>query len=501
MKNRKIILCLAVGIISCICLFSCGDEKQAESINRSPDIYPSLGVEYEYNTKGVPKSATVFKGEKVFCKYEYIYDKDGVLEKRIEKDADDVLVRECEYEDGKTLKYETLYSADEEPKNKLEYDENGFVIKRTNYVTGGQKDLEIEYDETGLELNKTLYTYYDSGELLKTERSDKDGIKERTIYYINGKIEEEWEYSKNQYTGREFAKCTEYDNEGNVVLINEYEYNSNNSNKLKSHGAYREDLKPVFYRTYDENGKEQRYIEYDGDGIVSSLKCYGEHGMVHHVIYELEKVVSWYEYKYDENGKYVEKIEHSVEGIYIPPQGSGTEIVVKDAGEYINYEEWSYPDNVIAKNYFISSNLIFEEGDTVPVDKLMTYFILFEISDKNDSYEVYEHLEQYVIDNCALSIPKEIVNSEIEKHFSVKVDGSESEYTDPENKDCYRLNRAARGGMSVAVKNYTVDGNRSIATYALYDDIDHKIHRKAEICIENEDSEEDFKIIYVREVE
>ena len=154
--------------------------------------------------------------------------------------------------------------------------------------------------------------------------------------------------------------------------------------------------------------------------------------------------------------------------------------------------------------YFYYSDLIFEEGDTVPVDELIYYFKGCEMRDRNTS-ELYEHLEQYRTGTDAfgyeISVPKEIVNSEIEKHFAVKVDGSASEFTDPENADHYLLTPNARGLMGVVMKDHAVDGNRSTAIYVLYDSISGAIFRKAELCIENEDSEEDFKIIYVREID
>lgn len=173
---------------------------------------------------------------------------------------------------------------------------------------------------------------------------------------------------------------------------------------------------------------------------------------------------------------------------------------------YMDFIGWEYPDNVSAKTYFYSSDLLFEEGDTVAVDKLINYFIHFEMINPN-THELYDYLIQYKThadaDNYSqkyeICIPKEIVNSVIEKHFAVKVDGSDSQYTHPEKDDCYLLIPNAMGGLSVSMRDYEVSGTRSTAVYALYDSIDKRIFSEVEICIENENSEDDFKIVYVRE--
>ena len=175
---------------------------------------------------------------------------------------------------------------------------------------------------------------------------------------------------------------------------------------------------------------------------------------------------------------------------------------------YMNFVGWEYPNNTSAKTYFYSSDLIFEEGDTVDADSLIGYYLLFEMMNP-DTHELYEHLIQYKInadtddyrEKNGICIPKEIVNSVIEKHFAVKVDGSDSQYTHPENDDCYLLLPDAMGGLSVSMKGYEFNGTRSVAVYALYDSIDKRIFREVEICIENENSEDDFKIVYVREIE
>ena len=132
MKKRNILLFISLSVILLavsVCLFSCGEKKQEGKINKlSPDIYPAANVEYEYNSDGLPASVTVFKGEKVFCKYEYVYGEDGILEKRLEKNSKDILLCECEYEDGKTLEYKTVYFEDGAVEKKLKFDSDGLGI-------------------------------------------------------------------------------------------------------------------------------------------------------------------------------------------------------------------------------------------------------------------------------------------------------------------------------------------------------------------------------------
>ncbi|MBE6586850.1 MAG: hypothetical protein E7647_00380 [Ruminococcaceae bacterium] len=510
-KSTHISVIAIVLLSSVLFLTSCQNEKQEKTGKLSPDIYPAANVEYEYNSEGLPASATVFEGEKVYCKYEYVYANDGVLEKRIEKNAEDSLICDYEYENGKTLKYKTVYSDDGVIEKKFTYGSDGLTVQRTNYNDDGNEELKIDYAEDGKVFLTTEHKYYDDGTLSEVTKTGEQGVAQRLYYNGDGVLIEKYEYTYGSYTDSTNIKHTEYDDKGNVEII----YESTYFGELKNYEtAYREDGRRVFYCSYSENGVGRsyivRYVEHDELGLPSSLKCYGEHGMVHNVIYDSGKTVSWSEYKYDENGKLTEKIEHPVEGKSIYPLGSGTEIDIFNAAEteygYINGEEWEYPDNLSAHKYFLSSDITFEEGDTVSVDELIDYFTIFKMRDENNSYELYEHLEQYRTGRdenllYEISIPKELVNAEIEKHFSVKVDGSESEYTDPENEDCYLLRPDGRGMMSVAMKNHTVDGNKSTAIYAFYHDIGGSIYRKAEICIENEDSEEDFKIIYVREIE
>jgi len=173
-----------------------------------------------------------------------------------------------------------------------------------------------------------------------------------------------------------------------------------------------------------------------------------------------------------------------------------------------NPDEWSDPKGMAPTIYAYATNLIFEEGDTVSVDSLIYYFILNEMYD-SEAKDLYKHLKQYQTapdseghsKRIEICIPKTIVNEAIEKHFAVKTDGSDSQFTHPEKEDCYLLQLAARDGISVAMKDYETTDGRSTAVYAIYDPIDKTISGKVELCIENEDSEEDFRIIYAREIE
>ncbi|MBR4881600.1 MAG: hypothetical protein IKU19_06670 [Clostridia bacterium] len=517
MKKRNSVLFISIYVIllcACLLLSSCGEKKQEMKTNKlSPDIYPAANVEYEYNSDGLPSTATVFKGEKVFCKYEYVYGEDGILEKRLEKNSKDILLCEYEYEDGKTLEYKSVYTEDGAVEKKFKYDTDGLVIQRTNYNEDGKVSLDLKYGADGSIALSTVYTYED-GILTKTEKSDMDGIRERAFYNREGIVTCKYEWTKWEYGDVKTEKHTEYDDDGNFEYVCVSTYNVTESEKLLSEKVYNEDGIAVSYSVYDGEYPLRsvvRYVEYDESGDAALLKCFNDHGLIHYVTYESGKTVSWTEYVYDENGKVTGKTEHNVSGIYVEPDGISAKIYAHDVTgtntrhEYINLDEWEYPDNVSAKNYFYASDITFEEGDTVPVDELIYYFTTYEMMDKNKSYELYEHLEQYRTGDDAygyrISIPKEIVNAEIEKHFAVKIDGSVSKFTDPENEDCYLLYPDAKGMMSVVMKNYTVNGNRSTATYALYADISKEIYQKAEICIENEDSEENFKIIYVREAE
>ncbi len=515
MKKRNILLLITLSVIlllASLFLFSCNEKKQEVNTSKlSPDIYPASNVEYEYNDDGLPTGATVYKGEKVFCKYEYVYGEDGILEKRLEKNSKDILLCEYEYENGKTLAYKTVYSDDGIIEKKLKYDSEGLVTQRTNYNVDGNEELKIDYAEDGKVFLTTEYQYYDDGTLSEITKTGEQGIAEELCYNSNGILTEEYKYTYDLYDGIEIHKYTEYDDNGNFETRVESRYNVTDNEYPLSVKVYNEDDIPIYYKVYD--GKALvRYVEYDESGKETLLKCFNEYGLIHYVLYDSGKTVSWTEYEYDENGKITGRTEHPVEGKYIIPDGNDAEIYMYDVEENetehesIDYEEWDSADVYSsARKYFYIKDIFFEEGAIVPVDDLMLYFLLFEVWDNNKAGGVYDYLEQYRTNNeehiYEISIPKEIVNSEIEKHFAVKVDGAESEYTNPENEDHYLIFPNIGGDFCVAMKDHTVNGNRSTATYACYDDLTGWIYRKAEICIENEDSEEEFKIIYVREVE
>lgn len=76
----------------------------------------------------------------------------------------------------------------------------------------------------------------------------------------------------------------------------------------------------------------------------------------------------------------------------------------------------------------------FDGGSTVPVDVLMSYFMMFELQLRepgtvNDAY-LNPKYEEYAVDDKLIdfTIPVEIVDGYLERKFNVTVDGSESRY-------------------------------------------------------------------------
>lgn len=492
-------------LLASLSLFSCGGKKQVVNTNKlSPDIYPAANVEYEYNSDGLPASATVFKGEKVFCKYEYVYGEDGILEKRLEKNSKDILLCEYEYENGKILAYKTVYSDDGIIEKKLKYDSEGLVIQRTNYNGDGNEELKIDYAEDGKVFLITEYQYYDDGTLSEVTKTGEAGIAEELCYNSNGVLTDEYKYTYHSYEGIEIHKYTEYDDNGNFETRIESKYIATDNEYPLSVKVYNEDDIPVSYKVFD--GKALvRYVEYDESGNETFLKCFNDNGLIHYVTYESGNTVSWTEYVYDETGKVTGKTEHSVEGKYIEPDGTNAEIYAyevsenKTGHEYIDLDEWEPADAYsFVHKCFCINDIYFEKGDQVPIDDLMQYYLVFEVWD-NDSLWQYKTSNEKKL--YEFSVPKEIIHSEIEKHFAVKVNDVYSEYTDPENTNNYLISPSITGNYCVAVRDRTVEDNISTATYACYDGQTSWIYRKVEICVEKEDSEEDFKILYIREVE
>lgn len=178
-----------------------------------------------------------------------------------------------------------------------------------------------------------------------------------------------------------------------------------------------------------------------------------------------------------------------------------------DAYEYMDFVGWEYPNNTLIKTYMISTDLVFEEGDVVHIDDVMGFYRLFEMID-NGTHELYEHLKSYrtnpsgktYLERCQICIPKEIVNDTIKNHFAIEINSTNSRYTHPEQSDCYLLTPSVAGNLSVVMKDYVKEGNRSKATYALFDSIDKSIYSILEICIENENSKDEFRIIYARKI-
>lgn len=173
-----------------------------------------------------------------------------------------------------------------------------YTVTLTNYVDGELFSTEID-------------TYDDHGNVIK--RSSKYG----DIYYAydyndDGTVRVKYsETSREEYeyeNGLEI-KCTEYNARGEVysVTTQTYDEHGNVASYYFGVGEFVNGF--TLEHEYDENGFWIKEISYDEDGEPGSIgtRVPGENGEVLSGTLEEENALLTYEYKYDENGREIER--------------------------------------------------------------------------------------------------------------------------------------------------------------------------------------------------
>lgn len=151
----------------------------------------------------------------------------------------------------------------------------------------------------------------------------------------------------------------------------------------------------------------------------------------------------------------------------------------------------------LALDLFWATDYNFEENQEISSDKLLNYFTVFEICDKNGAPKK-EYLP-YLIEQNKIDIPKKIVDDFLSKKFSVKINSTNSSFETNGNKNNYTLESQVRDGYYVQISNVEEKGNYVIFVANMIESVENKIFEQRKICIENYDNE-NFKYIFSREI-
>ena len=265
------------------------------------------------------------------------------------------------------------------------YDENGNV---TEYIYYDYKDnewipsskQECEYDENGNRITKIDYKYIESKWMISSKTEyDKNGekISKTDFYFKNNKYNYycKYEFDKNgnwhaeityRYKDNEFVPHHkyeyEYDEKGKKIKEIHYEYINNewvtvskskliNGNMLTEFVIHTKDnqLDSKYEYEYDEKGKKIKEIHYEYINnewvTVSKSKLINGNMLTEFVIHTKDNQLdSKREYKYDENGHAITRIDYNYkENKWIP--SSKYEEEYDNCNKIISQHYYKYKDN------------------------------------------------------------------------------------------------------------------------------------------------------------
>ena len=175
-------------------------------------------------------------------------------------------------------------SAAQSNNSTVEYDDEGNPEKVTEYING--KIRKIDYFEDGI---CTKREYYSDDETVSYEYTYKDGIFQKSFFNAEGnvvRIERSFASSIEEYGLTRISNQENYEN-GNIQCFAEF----------------------------DETGKYYvKFTQYREDGTVEQVREYNEFGLIKYSVYDDKGELSeWSEYSYDENGKVIDIVNHTVD--------------------------------------------------------------------------------------------------------------------------------------------------------------------------------------------
>jgi hypothetical protein len=147
--------------------------------------------------------------------------------------------------------------------------------------------------------------------------------------------------------------------------------------------------------------------------------------------------------------------------------------------------------------YYSTFGYRFETNETVPVDKLMDFFLFYEFLD--ESYDVNKKYTEYNTEPgnamaCHL-IPVGIVNSWLEEHFAVKIDYTASRYLDGNGN--YKIAQGGRGGPIGKLIGTSKTDDGIVLMDVIGGSVDGMYYDYLEIAVK--ETEDDYQYLYCRD--
>ena len=118
-----------------------------------------------------------------------------------------------------------------------------------------------------------------------------------------------------------------------------------------------------------------------------------------------------------------------------------------------------------AERFSVSVNHVFESGETIQIDDLMSYFTVFHMRDEEG--KLLPELEKYRTNNglYEIKIPKNIVNDVLSSIFMVALDDSISVYYKDGDTENYVLDAEVRDMFYFECTNFDMENGNNIIKY------------------------------------
>jgi len=314
----KASVCLVLFLsITCIC--NAQDKMTDWGNDGVKGTVKSIATKYY---KAVDKFGSISKGIEVVggCQGNILteYDNKGYITRHIHSYCVDATT----FIDTIVYKYDNNYNVIS-INSKIYYCESHYnenFITHFKYNDNGNKIEESEYKFDGSLIRKYIYKYDDKGNRIEISQYKSDGSlggkyickyddkgnkTERSWYKSDGSLD--WKcICKYDYKGNEVERSW-YKSDGSLDWTCIYKYDDN-GNKIEE-SEYKPDgqneWKDIF--KYDDSGNNEGKSWHKSDGSFKEKKMYNNHGDI------TEDEYNGYEYKYDKQGNWIEKITYKGE--------------------------------------------------------------------------------------------------------------------------------------------------------------------------------------------